>query len=201
VTAKNKAFIRVLAVVAAAGGAWYLYRQYVGSRPADPGAFVDLAVPSPVPSMPVPPAPAPAPTVSQVQTNAQSLLPIIEDIKRRHTFLTLPSSVVLAVVDQESSFRPGAMGGAGEVGLMQIKPATAQWMSEKYGLPLADLRQVRPNLLAGMYYLQQQINRTGSISAGLAAYNAGYAGWQKGRGLSYSSAVMLKRMRYLTLAA
>lgn len=40
---------------------------------------------------------------------------------------------LMAVIFQESSFNPDAMGAAGEVGLMQIKPSTARWMVLREG--------------------------------------------------------------------
>jgi len=42
---------------------------------------------------------------------------------------------VLAVIQTESQFNAYAKGTAGEIGLMQIKPSTAQWIAKKYNLP------------------------------------------------------------------
>ena len=41
---------------------------------------------------------------------------------------------LMAVIENESSFNPSIVGSHGEVGLMQITPVTAQWISEKYGV-------------------------------------------------------------------
>ncbi|MFX5793561.1 transglycosylase SLT domain-containing protein, partial [Acinetobacter baumannii] len=41
----------------------------------------------------------------------------------------------VAVIDTESSFRPNARGSHGEIGLMQLKPSTAQWIARRHGLP------------------------------------------------------------------
>ena len=41
---------------------------------------------------------------------------------------------ILAVIQTESQFNPNAKGSAGEIGLMQILPNTAQWISKRYGL-------------------------------------------------------------------
>lgn len=38
---------------------------------------------------------------------------------------------ILAIIQTESSFNPNAIGGAGEIGLMQIKPDTAAWIAAK----------------------------------------------------------------------
>src|SRR5207253_3899655 len=38
---------------------------------------------------------------------------------------------VLAVIETESQFDPKVLGTHGEIGLLQIKPDTAQWISQK----------------------------------------------------------------------
>ena len=40
---------------------------------------------------------------------------------------------VLSVIWTESSFRPTMVGGVGEIGLMQIRPETAEWLAKKIG--------------------------------------------------------------------
>jgi soluble lytic murein transglycosylase len=40
---------------------------------------------------------------------------------------------LLSVMWTESSFRPDQVGGVGEIGLMQIRPETAAWLSKKIG--------------------------------------------------------------------
>jgi peptidoglycan lytic transglycosylase len=42
---------------------------------------------------------------------------------------------VLAVIQTESNFNTEARGTAGEIGLMQILPKTAKWISKKYKIP------------------------------------------------------------------
>jgi soluble lytic murein transglycosylase len=42
---------------------------------------------------------------------------------------------VLAVIQTESQFNSRAKGNAGELGLMQILPGTAEWISKKYKIP------------------------------------------------------------------
>jgi soluble lytic murein transglycosylase len=39
--------------------------------------------------------------------------------------------LVLAMVQTESSFNPHMIGGVGEIGLMQIRPETAEWIAKK----------------------------------------------------------------------
>ncbi len=42
---------------------------------------------------------------------------------------------LMAVIQNESSFRPNLVGKFGEIGLMQIKPDTAKWIAKRYDLP------------------------------------------------------------------
>lgn len=42
---------------------------------------------------------------------------------------------VLAVIQTESNFNTDARGTAGEIGLMQILPKTAEWIAKKYKMP------------------------------------------------------------------
>ncbi len=42
---------------------------------------------------------------------------------------------ILSVIATESQFNPNTVGKAGEIGLMQIKPDTAEWIMKKYKKP------------------------------------------------------------------
>ncbi len=42
---------------------------------------------------------------------------------------------ILSVITTESQFNPSTVGKAGEIGLMQIKPDTAEWIMKKYKKP------------------------------------------------------------------
>ena len=42
---------------------------------------------------------------------------------------------ILSVIKTESQFRPHIVGQAGEIGLMQIKPDTAEWITKKFKMP------------------------------------------------------------------
>jgi len=88
----------------------------------------------------------------------------------------LDSSLVLAVIHQESSGRPWVRSAKGAVGLMQVMPATAEGVARRIGL-----RWVGPptlfdpvsNVQLGIVYLRELIDRYGSVSTALAAYNWG----------------------------
>jgi soluble lytic murein transglycosylase len=84
---------------------------------------------------------------------------------------------VLAVIKRESGFNPRAVGGHGEIGMMQIKPSTARWISEKFGMrwksdeslfdPIVNI-QVSTTYLA---HLRESFN--GRAAYYVAAYNMG----------------------------
>jgi len=91
---------------------------------------------------------------------------IVSAIRRHAKKAGVPGRVGLAIVRQESNFRPRARGRAGEIGLMQLKCSTARGMG--YRGSCAGLYKVSTNLTYGMRYLRKALKR-GSV----AYYNAG----------------------------
>jgi soluble lytic murein transglycosylase len=82
-------------------------------------------------------------------------------------------SLVAAVVRVESNFRPRAVSPKGAVGLMQIMPATAEYIAGKMGLTKYDLNKPADNIKIGTFYLRYLFNRFGDTRTVLFAYNAG----------------------------
>lgn len=84
---------------------------------------------------------------------------------------------VLAVIKTESKFNPLALGRFGEIGLMQIKPDTAEWIAKKYRIPWngkKTLENPSSNIrigLAYMNYLRTEFN--GKALRYVSAYNMG----------------------------
>lgn len=86
----------------------------------------------------------------------------------------VPASLARAVIHIESSFRPNARGSAGEIGLMQIKPATARMMG--YSGSVKGLFDPDTNIKFGMKYLSKAHELSGGITCGtILRYNAGHA--------------------------
>ena len=94
--------------------------------------------------------------------------------------------LVLALIEKESGFRPDAVGAAGEVGLMQVLPATAALVAERilrvpFAPPvrgksgrydsLGDLGVAHYNLRVGVAYLRAQMDRYALLPVALRAYN------------------------------
>ncbi|MEM9279603.1 MAG: lytic transglycosylase domain-containing protein, partial [Pseudomonadota bacterium] len=85
----------------------------------------------------------------------------------------VPYKLARAVVQVESTFRPHVTGAAGEIGLMQIKLATARGMGYK-GSRKA-LYDPATNLYWGMKYLGRAHQlASGSTCGTILKYNAGH---------------------------
>jgi soluble lytic murein transglycosylase-like protein len=85
----------------------------------------------------------------------------------------VPADLAHAVVRVESNFNPKARGSAGEVGLMQIKPATARTMG--YDGSRAGLFDPETNIRFGMKYLAKAHRLSGGFTCGtILRYNAGH---------------------------
>lgn len=81
----------------------------------------------------------------------------------------VPERLLSALIDRESGGDPFAVGSAGEIGLGQLKPATAAELGVNPWLP-AD------NAAGAARYLRQQYDATGNWTDALRAYNAGPTG-------------------------
>jgi peptidoglycan DL-endopeptidase CwlO len=78
----------------------------------------------------------------------------------------LQLSMLVAVAQVESEFRPNAHSAADARGLMQVVPRTAAELSLDADVPSS-------NVLAGARYLKQMLDRFQRADLALAAYNAG----------------------------
>lgn len=79
-----------------------------------------------------------------------------------------------AVILTESKFDKKAVSHVGAVGMMQLMPETAQWISAESGLPAESLSRPEENIPLGAWYLNHllQVYHNNEVLA-LAAYNAG----------------------------
>lgn len=85
----------------------------------------------------------------------------------------VPERLAHAVVSVESNYRADARGAAGEVGLMQIKPATARMMG--YRGSTKGLYNPETNIKYGMKYLAKAHQLGGGTTCGtILKYNAGH---------------------------
>jgi len=84
---------------------------------------------------------------------------------------------VMAVIQTESKFDPTIIGSHGEIGLMQIKPDTAQWIAQKENIPWNGkntLKNPTNNVRIGIAYMAfLRKNFEGAATRYVAAYNMG----------------------------
>ncbi|NNE22034.1 MAG: lytic transglycosylase domain-containing protein [Rhizobiales bacterium] len=86
----------------------------------------------------------------------------------------LPIALVDAVITMESGYNPSARGASGEIGLMQVKPATARMVRSLTGVRGGSLSVPVNNLRIGMAYLNWCYKRAKRhVPATIGCYNAG----------------------------
>jgi len=96
----------------------------------------------------------------------------------------LPLTLVDAVITRESRYDPKARGSLGEIGLMQLMPATARSLARQHGfgdvadLPAAQfaawLEKPENNMRLGMKYLSMCHKKAKqNVAATIGCYNAG----------------------------
>ena len=87
--------------------------------------------------------------------------------------MDVDASLVMAVVKTESDFNPLALSPRGAVGLMQLMPETAEWIAKKENIVSRNLFDSETNLMLGTAYLKYLMERFGSETLAVIAYNAG----------------------------
>ena len=112
-------------------------------------------------------------TRPQTQRKAQEARPLHALIERHASDAGIPVALAHAIVRVESNYNPKARGRAGEVGLMQIKPATARGMGYSGGAK--GLYDPETNIRYGMKYLAGAHRLGGGDVCGtILRYNAGH---------------------------
>lgn len=97
----------------------------------------------------------------------------LETVKREAEQAGLPPDVADAVTQVESAYNPGAVGGVGEVGLMQIRPTTAAMLG--YRGTLGGLFEPETNIRYGVMYLARAWQLAdGDLCRALMKYRAGH---------------------------
>jgi len=110
-------------------------------------------------------AAAPAPTATSAPAGSGSVHAIVTEAALRHG---IDPALAHAVATVESRYRCSAVGRAGELGVMQVKPATARSVGVT-----GNLRDCATGIEAGMRYLKQALARHGDGCGGISAYNMG----------------------------
>ena len=106
----------------------------------------------------------------------QALFPLayLDPITQWATQRNLNALLVLSLMRQESRFQPKIRSVAGAVGLMQVLPETADWVSDQIGLKTYELDGVEDNINIGTWYLDYtHRNYNDNSMLAIASYNAG----------------------------
>jgi len=105
----------------------------------------------------------------------------------------LDPALVAAVIYQESKFRADAKSSSGAIGLMQLRPDTAEGIAIRTGgsrFQVSDLYNPEINVRYGSWYLRHLLDKYGDEKDALAAYNAGQRNvdeWRaEGKGIQFA---------------
>lgn len=116
-------------------------------------------------------------TKAEVDFTQRFPAPHIDIMHANTESLGLDKAWVYGLIRQESRFVQVARSHVGASGLMQIMPATAQYVARKIGMNNFNqglLNDIRTNIMLGTNYLHMVLNALdGSQALATAAYNAG----------------------------
>lgn len=104
--------------------------------------------------------------------------PLVVEAANAHS---VDPRLLAAIVTVETEWNPHAVGSHGELGLMQIMPATGEWLAGLAGLQEYDLADPATSLRLGALYLSALMREYGTPEKALAVYNGGPAAaehWQ-----------------------
>ena len=109
--------------------------------------------------------------------------------------------LILAIIRTESHFDVRAKSHKGAIGLMQLMPSTAKWLSPQLGLKYKgrnSLYDPELNIKLGTYYLHMMHQKFGNIEEAIVAYNRGPARLTRylNRGQELRSNYLAKVMGY-----
>ncbi len=155
---------------------------------AAPQAAV-VAPPAEVPLASDVPAPEPAPRVATLQERISEMLVsrapnmqpsdrarVAGAIESAHRTHRVDPMLVLAVIRQESNFRPDAHGPGGSIGLMQVRPFVAADVAKRHSIPWAGARTLldpAANVQIGACYLGEMLEMYDDPALAISAYNMG----------------------------
>jgi N-acetylmuramoyl-L-alanine amidase len=151
-----------IGAIVAANGIANPSRIYAGQRLVVRGA--------PAPSAAAPTASMPEELKGAMARRDDVRRIIIEEARR----YDVPAPLALAVGWQESGWRQNVVSHAGAIGIMQLLPATGEWVGEAMLGQRVDLLNARDNVRAGVRLLKHYLARyDGNVDLVLAAYYQG----------------------------
>ncbi len=138
-------------------------RIYVGQRLTIPGGAATAAAPAASSAMPA--------SMAALVAERDSVRRLIVAEAGR---FGVPPAFALAVAWQESGWRQNVVSWAGAVGVMQLLPATGEWVGDAMLGTSVDIHDLRHNVRAGVRLLAHYLDRyDGRRALVLAAYYQG----------------------------
>ncbi|MGI8659092.1 MAG: LysM peptidoglycan-binding domain-containing protein [Candidatus Limnocylindria bacterium] len=154
-----------IAAISAANGISNPSRIYAGQRLSIPGTPTAAPASAPAGSSSVPPS------MAQLVAKRDAVRAVIVEEANRYG---VPAALALAVAWQESGWQQQVVSHAGAVGVMQLMPATAEWVGSAMLASTVDIHDSRQNIRGGVRLLAHYLARyDGDRSRVLAAYYQG----------------------------
>jgi soluble lytic murein transglycosylase-like protein len=85
----------------------------------------------------------------------------------------VPPALALAIAWQESGWQQGVVSSAGAIGIMQLIPASGEWVAQSMLGEPVNLYDPASNVRAGVRLLRHYLDRYGDRTLALAAYYQG----------------------------
>jgi soluble lytic murein transglycosylase-like protein len=149
-----------IAAVASANGLSDPSRIYAGQRLTIPGTAAAPATSNGVPA-----------SMAALVAERDAVRRVIVEEAGRYD---VPPALALAVAWQESGWQQGVVSHANAVGVMQLLPATGEWVGSAMLGTTVDIRDLRQNVRAGVRLLAHYLDRyDGNRDLVLAAYYQG----------------------------
>ena len=138
-------------------------RIFAGQRLVIPGGSAPASGPAPRAKM--------SSSMAALVADRESIRRMIVSAADRHS---VPRRLALAVAWQESGWQQGVVSHAGAVGVMQLMPATAEWVGQTMLARPVRITDAHSNISAGVRLLRHYIIRyDGNRDLILAAYYQG----------------------------
>lgn len=152
-----------IAAIAAANRIADQSRIFAGQRLTIPGGATPAAAPAASSAMPA--------SMAALVAERDAVRRLIVDEAAR---FGVPPAFALAVAWQESGWRQNVVSRAGAVGVMQLLPATGEWVGDAMLGSAVDIHDLRQNVRAGVRLLAHYLHRyDGDRDLVLAAYYQG----------------------------
>ncbi|MBB3808925.1 transglycosylase SLT domain-containing protein [Pseudochelatococcus contaminans] len=136
-------------------------------------AVADISAQNPAPDVPQPAEASSSAGEAAPSSRAQGRDTYRKILREKAAALGVPFELADAVTEVESSYNRGAVGGVGEVGLMQVLPSTARMLG--FSGTLAELAVPETNIHYGVTYLAQAWRLGGQdICTAVMKYRAGH---------------------------